>query len=308
MYHNHALISANSEALLDAICREEKSNKISGEVTEILTQFQNWTFRQKPKSSEAFAFLNHSWRSCVLAGRWIVVSGLPSLLDGETKADGEPLSKKKSRSRLSTFDWTDNLPPASLSPYVAWARSIDWSSTPLGPMSSWSPQLRSNASLVMQDTRAAVGFYGPELIMIYNEAYIELLGGLHPCLGCSARVVFPSMWEDYIEPIIKQNLAGETVTKNYTEIPLIRHGYVEETYFSTTFIPIFNSEGSTIGHYEPVIEIVSLKLCSLMVFLQNQQYSCHPAPQTLQLLRGHYLQHQQQEMRHSFSTFCSWNR
>ncbi|KAJ4321254.1 hypothetical protein N0V94_002993 [Neodidymelliopsis sp. IMI 364377] len=121
-------------------------------------------------------------------------------------------------------------------------------------MSQWSPQLRSNARLIMQDSRPAVGLYGPDLIMIYNEAYIELLGGLHPCMGRDARTVLASVWETHFEHIIQQNLVGEIVTNDNTEVPLVRNGYVEETYFSVRFIPIFDSEGSTIGHYEPVIE------------------------------------------------------
>lgn len=40
----------------------------------------------------------------------------------------------------------------------------------------------------MQDLRPAVIFSGTDLIMIYNEAYIDLLGDLHPCMGqkCSS--------------------------------------------------------------------------------------------------------------------------
>jgi hypothetical protein len=180
---------------------------------------------------------------------------------------------KNSRSKTSTFDWTDDFPPANLSPHVTWARNIDWENTSLGPMSQWSPQLRSNASLIMQDSRPAVGFYGPDLIMIYNEAYIELLGGLHPCMGCNARIVLSSVWETHFEHIIQQNLAGETVNNDNTEVPLMRNGYVEETYFSVRFIPIFDSKGSTVGHYEPVIETVSFELCSSWLAAPSNLYA-----------------------------------
>lgn len=117
----------------------------------------------------------------------------------------------------------------------------------------------------MMDPRPAVGFYGPELIMIYNEPYIELLGGLHPCMGRSAREALAQVWNEYFEPIIERNLAGETVDNSHIEIPLVRNGYLEETYFSTRFIPIFDSQGATIGHYEPVVETV----CTSQVSVRN---------------------------------------
>ncbi|KAF2625562.1 aerobic respiration control sensor protein-like protein arcB [Macroventuria anomochaeta] len=258
VYGNTALATAGSGSLQDAITGIDITADIIGEDAASFSQFRYWSYHQGSTSSESIPFCNYSWRRCLIAKRWVVISGTSiesSILDEELKADGGILSKKSSRPNFATFDWTDDPPPVKLSSHVAWARSIDWASTPLGPMRGWSPQLRSNASLIMQDPRPAVGFYGPELIMIYNEPYIELLGGLHPCMGRSARVVLASVWDDYFEPIIERNKAGETVDNSYTELPLKRNGYVEETYFSTRFIPIFNSEGATIGHYEPVVEI-----------------------------------------------------
>lgn len=261
-YQNAALVAAGTGALLDAISGRNVNNSSGGNVGSF-PDFLEWTLHhQHSNSSKHFTFCDYSWRRCLIASRWIVISGLPveaSSPNEEAKSDGYVFSKKRSRSksRFPTFDWTDDLAPVKLSPHITWARSIDWASTPLGPMHSWSPQLRSNASLIMQDPRPAVGFYGSELIMIYNEAYIELLGGLHPCMGRSARDVLASVWLEHFEPIIQMNLTGETVDNANVEIPLTRNGFLEETYFSTRFIPIFDSDGATIGHYEPVVETVS---------------------------------------------------
>jgi hypothetical protein len=261
VFRNTALTIADSGALWDAIREYKDADRINRKDVGPYPQFRQWIFHQNSKPSETFFFCDYNWRKCTIANHWIVLSGSSAKALSsreESRVDEEPLSVKSSRSNLTTFDWTDDPPPVKLSAHVAWARSIDWANTPLGPMRGWSPQLRSNASLIMQDPRPAVGFYGPELIMIYNEAYIELLGGLHPCMGRSAREVLTSVWNTYFEPIIEKNLEGETVDNFNTEIPLIRNGFVEETYFSTRFIPIFNSEGATIGHYEPVVETVSI--------------------------------------------------
>ncbi|KAF1926105.1 uncharacterized protein M421DRAFT_224907 [Didymella exigua CBS 183.55] len=252
VFSNAAL--EKSGTLWGAISGSHDNHMSLGEDATSVSHFRNWSCRKPSTLDKPLTFCGHSWTRCLIAQRWIVVSGQAIKAGGGLKANERSLSKKISRSNFATFDWTDDPPPAKLSPHVAWARSIDWENTPLGPMREWSPQLRSNASLIMMDPRAAVGFYGPELIMIYNEPYIELLGGLHPCIGRSAREALAQVWNEFFEPIIKRNLAGETVDNSHTEIPLVRNGYLEETYFSTRFIPIFDSQGATIGHYEPVVE------------------------------------------------------
>lgn len=277
-YHNDALVSAGLGGLWDVETGNKDAEMLNGENPAVSpSQFRDWAIDRNSASRNPYSYCDYSWRKCLIANQWIVISGSPAealyaLEERKTNRNG--LSKKSSRSNFTTFDWTDDPPPVKLSAHVTWARSIDWANTPLGPMKAWSPQLRCNAILIMQDIRPAVGFYGPELIMIYNEAYIELLGGLHPCMGRSAREVLVAVWDDHFEPCIQRNLAGEVVENSNTEIPLIRNGYVEETYFSTRFIPIFNSEGVTIGHYEPVVETVSTRQsCFLAHFVLGDSTS-----------------------------------
>jgi hypothetical protein len=164
-----------------------------------------------------------------MVAQWNVISGIAHVASvSSEKPEALSLSRKTSRSKVPNYDWTSES-PFRISPHAAWARSsIDWASTPLGPMSSWSSQLRSITNLVMQDPRPAVVFYGPDLIMIYNEAEIELLGGFHPCMGVNARVALASVWSEYFEPIIERNLVGETVEKINTPIHVARNGFIEE--------------------------------------------------------------------------------
>jgi len=127
-------------------------------------------------------------------------------------------------------------------------------------MGTWSPQLRSAANLVMHDPRPPVILYSPSLIMIYNEAYINLLRGVYPCMGESARVTLSSVWPQYCKPIIQRNLRGETVEKINTPTLILRSGFMEETYFSLQFILILDSDGATVRHYEPLVKTVSVPL------------------------------------------------
>jgi hypothetical protein len=260
VYCNPALAAIHGGQTLATIQDKHHTNSTS-EQRHALLEFRNWISSQHVGTRWTYA--GHNWSKVLLTSGWVVVSAshieMPHL-SAPSQAEGAVLSKPTSRSKIPTFDWTDELPPLKMSSHVAWARSVNWSQTPLGHMSTWSSQLRSIANLVMQDPRPAVVFYGPDLIMIYNEAEIELLGGFHPCMGKSARVALASVWGEYFEPIIAQNLAGETVERTDTSIHMVRNGFMEETYFSLKFIPIFSSDGVTVGHYEPLIETVSVYL------------------------------------------------
>jgi hypothetical protein len=257
VYHNPALVDFDGGQFLEMI-RGINLPKSTQEC-HALSKFRRWT-TTPGETVTHYTYQGYSWTKVLLDRRWRIIFGAPVDVPAHiatAQPHGATLVKCSSRSKAPTFDWTDALPPLKISPHIAWARSIDWSQTPLGAMSTWPSQLRSIANLVMQDPRPAVVFYGPELIMIYNEAYIGLLGGFHPCMGISARVTLSSIWAKYFEPIITQNLAGETVEQIDSAIHMMRNDYMEETYFSLKFIPILDSDGATVGHYEPLTETVS---------------------------------------------------
>jgi hypothetical protein len=257
VYHNPALADFDGGQFLEMIRGVNLS--MSTQECHALSKFQSWTTTQRETVTQ-YTYQGYVWTKVLLDKQWRIIFGAPVDVLAHIatpQPHGAAHVKRNSRSKAPSFDWTDALPPLRSSPHIAWARSIDWSQTPLGPMSAWPSQLRSVANLVMQDPRPAVVFYGPELITIYNEAYIGLLGGLHPCMGISARVALSSVWSKYFEPIITQNLAGETVEQTDSAIPLMRNGFIEETYFSLKFIPILDSDGATVGHYEPLAETVS---------------------------------------------------
>jgi len=82
----------------------------------------------------------------------------------------------------SSFDWTRLPMSAALPRHIKFARSVDWASTPLGPIENWSFDLRAMCNLIMGSPHPAAMYWGPELIAIYNEAYILLAGQKHPRL------------------------------------------------------------------------------------------------------------------------------
>jgi hypothetical protein len=49
-------------------------------------------------------------------------------------------------------------------------RAIDWASTPLGPVESWSPALSSTVALLLHNQSQLLLWWGPQHIQLYNDA------------------------------------------------------------------------------------------------------------------------------------------
>src|ERR1700712_4663527 len=59
-------------------------------------------------------------------------------------------------------------------------RALDWSKTPLGPLRSWPQSLRTIVSTCLSSRFPILLWWGPELVMIYNDALAGIIGNKHP--------------------------------------------------------------------------------------------------------------------------------
>src|SRR3954454_8112238 len=111
--------------------------------------------------------------------------------------------------------------------------AVDWAATPLGPVDAWTPALCNAVDLALHSRFPITLFWGPEFVLVYNEAYVDLIGEKHPsALGSPARVVFPEAWHT-IGPKMQGVLAGGAPVFAVDEpVPLERHGMLEECYFT----------------------------------------------------------------------------
>src|SRR5580692_6375569 len=53
---------------------------------------------------------------------------------------------------------------------------LAWTTTPLGPVRRWPQSLRTAVSICLQSRFPIVLFWGSELVQLYNDAYIAILG------------------------------------------------------------------------------------------------------------------------------------
>ncbi|CCD90227.1 putative sensor histidine kinase with multiple PAS/PAC and a response regulator receiver domain [Bradyrhizobium sp. ORS 285] len=135
-------------------------------------------------------------------------------------------------------------------------RAHDWSRSPLGAPECWQQSLRTSVSTCLDCAFPILIWWGPELVMLYNDEYRSLLGSQkHPAaLGAPGRDVWPEIW-DVIGPMLEQVIARGEATRS-RDLPLFmdRHGYLEETYFSFSYSPIRDETGGVGGVFTPVIE------------------------------------------------------
>ena len=127
-------------------------------------------------------------------------------------------------------------------------RGLDWAGTSLGPPATWPESLKTSVRIMLTSRQPIWIGWGPELIYLYNDPYKSIIGGKHPwALGRPASVVWSEIWND-IGPMLETATKGAAGT--YVEAQLLimeRHGYPEETYYTFSYSPIPNNDGTVGG-------------------------------------------------------------
>ncbi|QDG53045.1 PAS domain S-box protein [Persicimonas caeni] len=135
------------------------------------------------------------------------------------------------------------------------ARQMDWSSTSLGPPTTWPRALRSAARLVLDSSLPMTLGWGPELIQIYNEGYLQILGDKHPdALGRPVAEVYSEIWAD-IGPILQSVYdTGKALWFEDLCLPIARQGFPEEMYFTFSYSPVRDDNGQIVGLLSSAVE------------------------------------------------------
>ncbi|WP_380172157.1 SpoIIE family protein phosphatase [Kineococcus sp. DHX-1] len=124
---------------------------------------------------------------------------------------------------------------------------VDWSATAVGHPDSWPRALRRALELALETRFAIVICWGPDLEMLYNQAYVEMIGDKHPAaLGRPVRDVFAEAWDD-LAPLFAQARSGEAVWFEDMPVVMDRHGHPEETYFTFSYSPVRDDRGEIAG-------------------------------------------------------------
>lgn len=118
-------------------------------------------------------------------------------------------------------------------------RSLDWSKTPLGPVSGWSHALRTTVGLLLRNRFPLLLWWGPKFVQFYNDAYRPILGEKHPrSLAQSASECWSEIWH-IIGPMIEAPYSGQAATwSDDLSLLIDRKGFLEETHFKVAYSPV----------------------------------------------------------------------
>jgi signal transduction histidine kinase len=129
-------------------------------------------------------------------------------------------------------------------------RALDWSKTELGPLDGWPQSLRTIVSTCLSSRFPILIWWGPGLVMIYNDALAMIIGNKHPrALGQRGAQGWWEVW-DLLGPMLMSVLdEGASTWSENQRLDIERtktSEYLEETYFTFSYSPI-RDESDGIG-------------------------------------------------------------
>jgi signal transduction histidine kinase/CheY-like chemotaxis protein len=147
----------------------------------------------------------------------------------------------------------------------------NWDAHPLGPPSGWSSEMRAAVATTLASRFPLVLWLGTEdLFVVYNEAYIEILGDKHPhSLAQPGRAVWWDIW-DSISPMLAGVVAsGEPTWSRDLMLPMVTAGRRVERFFTFTYSPLMGADGKPFGIFCPSYETTERVLSERRLHLLN---------------------------------------
>ncbi|KAI8956530.1 hypothetical protein F5Y11DRAFT_353583 [Daldinia sp. FL1419] len=241
--------------------------------------FWDWmTSSTTPPSSPIYTshFENTLWTRSIVGNKWAVIGSNHgySVSASDEVVYGRRASHSRGNSSIILQDsalsaasedgdqgWT---PPDFMldqESFVHVINTLDWSATPLGPLSLWPPLLQQTFNQVLADSRPIVIYWGDQLTTLYNEAFSQLCGSKHPALlGKSVE----DAWPDFCEKIklAMSSMASKQRTGNEDEWRFFvekANGSSEEKYLKWSMIPI-TEKNRCLGFIQPIQDTTSMRL------------------------------------------------
>lgn len=128
-------------------------------------------------------------------------------------------------------------------------RGFDWSRSSLGPVASWSDTLVTTVNLLLASRHPMFLWWGPDLIQFYNDGYRpSIRDDKHPsAVGQRGRACWPEIWP-IIGPQIEAVMSRGDSTWNTNQlVPINRNGKLEEVYWTYSYSPVRDKDGSVQG-------------------------------------------------------------
>ncbi|WP_312203158.1 ATP-binding protein [Anaerospora hongkongensis] len=154
------------------------------------------------------------------------------------------------------FLWTDTICGSEM---AALMDKIDWTLTEMGPVTDWPEDLRTALTICLGSKFPMAIWWGKNYTMFYNDAYRPMLGlSKHPYyLGMSGKDCWSEIWH-ILSPMFESVFLMKQAT--WSEDLLLemdRNHYIEETYFTFSYSPLYNNLKEVYGIFNVCTETTS---------------------------------------------------
>ena len=124
---------------------------------------------------------------------------------------------------------------------------LDWSATALGPRDRWDPAVAAAVELLLASAMPMAFGFGERFVLIYNDAWAELIGALHPAaLGGPAAEALGEHWPGVAAEVLH---TGHPVLEAETQVTVARgEGQrPEHAFFTRGHSVVRDSRGTVAG-------------------------------------------------------------
>ena len=155
-------------------------------------------------------------------------------------------------------------------------------------MHAWPGALRATVDLMLESSFPMFIAWGSAHNIIYNDAYVPILGSRHPAgLGLPFSVLWSEIWDE-IGPLMAAVREGRTSHFENMEVHLLRNGYPETAYFTFSYSPLRDENGEVQGVFgvcnETTATVASERAQRGQTEMMRQMFE--QAPGFMAVLRG----------------------
>ncbi len=167
-------------------------------------------------------------------------------------------------------------------------RAHPWAETALGEPSGWPASLSVACRLCLTSRFPMVLWWGPDLYFLYNDAYLPFLGEKHPALGKPGHLVWGEIWQIIGSQLRSVLDTGQATFSQDVLLPLNRGGFLEETYYTYSFSPLYDDAGVVRGVFTAATDstdgIVGARRLSVLNELGGVAGRARHVPEAFQMI------------------------
>jgi signal transduction histidine kinase/CheY-like chemotaxis protein len=166
-------------------------------------------------------------------------------------------------------------------------RARDWAGS-LGPIEDWPASLKTSVGLMLRSPVPLVLLWGPDGIMLYNDAYGGFAGNRHPgLLGAKVLEGWPEA-ADLNRRVMAVGMAGGTLQFKDERLVLNRRGTPEEGWMDLFYSPVIDETGRPGGVIAVVVETTERVVARRAAVAQSERLAqmFQDAPSFMALLDG----------------------